>query len=299
MKNFLRKIASLINIKTITGFSFREKGAALSALMRRMPDFHVMRKILETRRFQRPTSPSPVYAPSGNRLMIIAPHHDDDIIGCGGIILHSIRSGKNVMPVYVTDGMNASPQYSMDQMVAIRKKEAREVWEKIGGTPPVFLDIPNKNFCLGTDNVLKFYNAIINFNPDCIFIPFFLEDPDAHRKTVHLFYLASKVGSFPCSEVWSYQVSSMICPNIYADISDVIEEKCELMRIWESQNSVFNYEHYCRGLNAYNSLFCRQKGGQATYLELFFVVDTGEYIQMIERYYSQPMEMIYGDKTRY
>ncbi|MFA5189370.1 MAG: PIG-L family deacetylase [Verrucomicrobiia bacterium] len=41
-----------------------------------------------------------------DRVLILAPHPDDEIIGCAGVILHALKSGAAVKVVYLTNGDN-------------------------------------------------------------------------------------------------------------------------------------------------------------------------------------------------
>ena len=301
LKRIIRKLCSFFcrNLKP-GSFSTADKGAALTALLRRMPDFDLAVNILLTRRFQRPIGPTFVSCPEGHRLMILAPHQDDEIIGCGGLILHSVQAGKEVLPIYLSDGRNNVPGYDMDEVPELRRQEAVRVWDTIGGIKPVFWNIPNKQFSSSRETAKRIYDALNEYKPDCVFIPFFLEDPDSHRKTNHMLLMAREFGPLPDIEIWAYQVSTMICPNVGVEISDVVEKKHELMQMWKSQNAVFDYAHYARGLNIYNGFCYRGKGAVQAHVELFFVVKMEEYLGLLDLYFGKnDHDRIYGEKTRY
>ncbi|WP_084511232.1 glycosyltransferase [Desulfatibacillum aliphaticivorans] len=278
-------------------YTVEEKGAALKALLQRTTDMDLMLRVLETRRFIRPIKTDFVRCPEGDRLLFIAPHQDDAIIGCGGLILHAQEDGKTLIPIYVSDGMNFSPGIKPEDVPAVRKQEACKVWKTVGNIDPIFWDIPNKEYPITPELAQKLYDAIHEHKPDCLFIPFFLEDPDSHRKTNQLLYMAGQLGPLPELEVWAYQVTSMICPNVGVEISDVIEKKQHLMGMWKSQNAVFDYQHYSYGLNVRNSLFYRLGDKPKPHVELFFVVPMREYQELLHGYYgSGDEETIYGRK---
>src|SRR5438132_8706173 len=43
----------------------------------------------------------------GERLLVLAPHPDDEVIGCGGLIARHLLAGRRVRVVVVTDGAEA------------------------------------------------------------------------------------------------------------------------------------------------------------------------------------------------
>src|SRR5437868_4739139 len=48
--------------------------------------------------------PIPIQAPFGDSLLVLAPHQDDEAIGCGGALALQVRSKKNAAVVLLHDG---------------------------------------------------------------------------------------------------------------------------------------------------------------------------------------------------
>ena len=227
--------------------------------------------------------------PTGQRLLVFAPHQDDEIIGCGGVFLKSLRAGREIQVIYVTDG--ASPKLTGEdrrRYVARRHEEAQKIWMSMGGNAPMFWDLPGRQLPLNEATATRLAEAISDFRPDCLFIPFFLEDPHDHRKLSHLLWMAYQQHQLPEHEVWAYQVTSMICPNVAVDITEVESEKHRLMQMWVSQNQSFDYAHRARGLNAANALYVDGvlKGVARPYVELFFVEPMASYQEVIGHYFE-------------
>ena len=62
-------------------------------------------------------------------VLVVAPHPDDESIGCGGLIAGLRRRGVAVQIVVMTDGTGShpgSPRYPAPQLAALREAEARE-----------------------------------------------------------------------------------------------------------------------------------------------------------------------------
>ena len=74
-----------------------------------------------------------------NRILVIAPHPDDEILGCGGIMIKNIAEGNEVYVSIVTKG--CPPLYKPER-TAINQKDARNCHQHIGVKKTFFLDFP-------------------------------------------------------------------------------------------------------------------------------------------------------------
>ena len=69
--------------------------------------------------------PERVEAPPGSRIVVLAPHPDDDVLGCGGTLAKQVVTGASVSVVYLTDGRKGDPTFaSEDDLVKERQREA-------------------------------------------------------------------------------------------------------------------------------------------------------------------------------
>ncbi len=76
-------------------------------------------------------------APSGI-LLIVAPHPDDETLGCGGLIASAVDAGRDVRVVVLTDGAAShpgSPTYSARRVAALREAELRKGAVALGLQP--------------------------------------------------------------------------------------------------------------------------------------------------------------------
>ncbi len=250
-------------------------------------------KVLTTDRFKINLNTLVREAPGqGKRILVIAPHQDDETIGAGGTLIQSAAAGAKITCVYITDGSLASSKIPEREMLLCREKEAREVWKMIGGDP-IFLRYPDGGTPIDMTNAAFFADLIKQKNPDIIFIPFLLDNHPEHRRANHLFWNAKPhLTSMKC-EIWAYQVWSDLIPNIAIDISNVMESKNRLNRLWKSQNVVRDYVHYSQGLNAYNSKFINTN--LPAYIEVFFSVPINEYFELCGIYFNSSLIKLYSD----
>jgi LmbE family N-acetylglucosaminyl deacetylase len=80
-------------------------------------------------------------------VVVISPHPDDDVIGCGGTLLRLARRGARIGVTYVTDGSAShvkSKRFPPDVLRSVRESEARAALRSLGiRTEPQFLRAPD------------------------------------------------------------------------------------------------------------------------------------------------------------
>jgi LmbE family N-acetylglucosaminyl deacetylase len=78
-------------------------------------------------------------------VLVVAPHPDDDVIGCGGALYGLARAGIQPTILYVTDGRASHPDSSRflpSQLAVLREREALEALSELGiSTQPIFLRV--------------------------------------------------------------------------------------------------------------------------------------------------------------
>lgn len=67
-------------------------------------------------------------------VLVVAPHPDDESLGCGGLIAECRARGQDVYVVIVTDGSRShhSPSYPPERLAALRAQEARNALQELG-----------------------------------------------------------------------------------------------------------------------------------------------------------------------
>jgi LmbE family N-acetylglucosaminyl deacetylase len=86
--------------------------------------------------------------PDSRRLLVIAPHPDDEAIGAWGLIVRARRRGADVRVIVVTDGAGshrASPSWPRARLVQERQRETRAAMRRIGvpASAVTFLGLPD------------------------------------------------------------------------------------------------------------------------------------------------------------
>ena len=242
-------------------------------------------QVLETKRFTRNFLPLPMDGPEAKRILVIAPHPDDDVFGPGGTLIRAASQGAEIQTVYVTDGGN-------NESHSLQIREELQSACRLIGAAPLFLGIPPGRIPLWGDSRLRTLRSHLDeFRPDCLFIPFFLDDHDDHRRVNEMVVSVLDDMKQSPTEIWAYQVYSTVLPNVVVDITNVLDQKKQAMDLLQSVRGERNWSHYVLGMNAAN---CRYlPGKEPRYVETFFVVPWVEYRELCRLYFSAGKENVY------
>lgn len=73
-------------------------------------------------------------ASAGRSCLVLAPHPDDEVLGCGATILRKRRAGRPVHVAFASDGRHshASARVAADELARRREAEAREAARRLG-----------------------------------------------------------------------------------------------------------------------------------------------------------------------
>jgi len=210
-------------------------------------------------------------------VLILAPHPDDEIIGCGGAIIKHIRKGSRIFVIYLTDGREGGQNTDHLALSNLRKEEAKAGLRVMGCSEFLFMDYPDLRLCEYMEECAKALAKVIaDFKPDSIFVPNFLEASLDHAATAKILARALKKerGMSMC---YSYEVWTTIVPNTIVDISDVMTTKLEALRKHKSQVSQNDFTQKVEGLNSYRSIYI---GNRARYCEAFLKNTQKEYVRI-------------------
>jgi LmbE family N-acetylglucosaminyl deacetylase len=225
--------------------------------------------------------PIPIRAPFGQSMLVVAPHQDDETIGCGGVLALQVRAKRPACVVLLHDGADGHDELGMTrpQLVALRNEESRRAAAVIGMEPPVFLSYPDLS-ASATEAAEALRGIIADRNVDAVFVPFMLDGHADHRKANYI--LAAALKKIDRSvRVFGYEVWGLSIPNVIVVIDDVMEQKLAMLRCFDFANKAIDYVNTTQGLNMYRS---RMLGsGVSKYAECFFEIPSAEYIGLVER----------------
>src|SRR5262249_5061306 len=134
----------------------------------------------------------PIQAPFGKSMLIVAPHQDDEIIGCGGALALQVRAGKPANVVILLDGAEGHEELglSREQQRDIRNEESRQA-AAILGLEPRFLNHPG--LVDSKPQAVQELTALIEeVHADAVFAPFVLDGHPDHRAANYILAEALK-----------------------------------------------------------------------------------------------------------
>ncbi|MEO8035144.1 MAG: PIG-L family deacetylase [Acidobacteriota bacterium] len=198
----------------------------------------------------------------GERLLVLAPHPDDEVIGCGGLLAAHLRDGRKVAVVIATDGGAAEAATGdVDAYRLTREQESLRGLAILGQPVDVrFLRFPDRSLASRTQQLGDALRQVLaELTPDLIAVPSPVEIHPDHLALSRAFCeLVQKDGTLfaelATTRVLFYEVSQPIRPNTLLDISDVAEAKYEAVAAHATQLRVRDYVAFARGLNAYRAM---------------------------------------------
>ena len=212
----------------------------------------------------------------GERLLVLAPHPDDEVLGCGGVLALNASQQRQITVVVATDGTAADS--SQPDSTAYRARREDETVAGLGSlgivTPPSFLHLPDRSLrATSAELSLRIREAILDSRPDLILAPSPVEThPDHVALAMTLVDLIQSDetlrGLLAITRVAFYEVSQPIRPNTLVDISAVADKKRSAMEAHTSQHELRDYARYISGLNEYRTMSLSR---EATAAEAFWV----------------------------
>ena len=73
--------------------------------------------------------------PPGARAVIVAPHPDDEVLGCGGLLQLLATAGRSMQLISVTDGSASHPgsqRWPVERLSVVRPQESAEALRRLG-----------------------------------------------------------------------------------------------------------------------------------------------------------------------
>jgi len=192
-------------------------------------------------------------SPPGERVIVFAPHPDDETLGCGGTLKKLSARGKRVMVVFLTEGEKARPDArDKERYAETRRREAMKAMRVLGVQTYEFLGFPDRELFQNREKVERAFRRIISdFGPDAAYCPSLIEINPDHRAAAEL--LCTLHRESPDFRCVFYEITSPIRPNILIDVTDTYKYKEKAVKCYKSQLKITDYLMLIRALNTYRS----------------------------------------------
>jgi LmbE family N-acetylglucosaminyl deacetylase len=179
-------------------------------------------------------------------ILVIAPHPDDEVLGCAGLIKRETLKGNTVNVLIVTRG--SAKKYSEEKVNNVRK-EALKAHAILGVEKTLFLDFPAPDLDMESKAEMsgKISEVIRKLEINELYLP---HRGDIHHDHEAVFtaglVAARPVSGNPVKRIFSYETlsetewaapfsSDTFIPTFFVDVTQVFTSKLEAMKQFKSQ----------------------------------------------------------------
>ena len=230
------------------------------------------RFLLKIKRATHRASPQ-LIVPDARRVLVIAPHMDDEVIPCGGTLLRLIAAGASVHVVFVSDSSAGlrDPQLAA-QLVGVRRAEAAAVRDFMGFAGVCEFGFPDSRLVEHERAIADgLASEMERVRPELVLCPF---PTDAHSD--HMTCAAAAAAAMRRigwrGVLFAYEVWTPLWPNIAVEIGDFVERKSRAIHLYASQIADRDYAAAILGLNRYRGL-----AHAVDFAEAFYRCDAAEF----------------------
>ena len=198
-------------------------------------------------------------------ILVVAPHPDDEILGCGGTIKKMISQNKKVCVLIISRGKKG--MFSEERINNVRM-EALKAHRILGITGTEFLDFPAPELDLISVSELSFAisEVIAKVRPDTIFLPHRGDLHHDHKAVFNAGLVSARPQKFGfVKRLFSYETLSetdwaapfgddVFIPDFYVNITEVFNAKLEAMKCYKSQLKDFPNPRSLKAIEALANL---------------------------------------------
>jgi N-acetylglucosamine malate deacetylase 1 len=186
-------------------------------------------------------------------ILVIAPHPDDEAIGCGGAICLHTKRGDRVDAVFLTSGELGLKHLPKKKACQIREREAEKAAGVLGLSAISFLR--KSDWYLGEqikDAATALKPLLEKAAPDLIYLPHENEWHPDHKAAAPI---VRRALSRTAVTLLGYEIWSPLTEyDHYENISSVMTRKLRAVRCHRSQMKEFAYDRAITGLNQYRGV---------------------------------------------
>lgn len=210
------------------------------------------------------------------RVLCVAPHPDDEVFGCGGLLAALVDHGCRVQTVILTcggaGGGGANPSSSPDDqaLIAQRREESSQAAKALGTPPPEFLSFDDRSLRYGPALKAALAAAIQQHTPQLLLLPSLSEPHPDHQAAALAGLAAAREAGPGLRTVLFYESGAPLHANVHFPIDAMAERKWRAVKCFTSQLGVEDYEGHSRAMAALRAFGLRPACREA---ESFFQVD--------------------------
>ena len=204
-----------------------------------------------------------------DKVLVLAPHCDDEILGCGGIMAKNIDAGVPVYVAVVTNGNLGAPEIFPKEGTDKVRSEARKAHKLMGVTETFFLDFPAPRL-----DSIPSYKLSIELNKllkrlqiKTLYVPHRGDIHKDHRITYESALVASRpIDNCTVNKIYAYETLSetewappfgddAFIPNVFEDISGkYLQQKIDAFKCYQTQLKHFPHSRSVKSIEVLSNM---------------------------------------------
>jgi LmbE family N-acetylglucosaminyl deacetylase len=214
------------------------------------------------------------------RVLVLSPHPDDELIGCGGTLCRLIAAGGRVSILQATDGSRLRSLRDLPEArrKSVRLDESRRVAEAMGAELVLWRKQDSQLHC--TDGtVTELARLLVDWRPTHVFTPF-LGDPHGDHRTLSLIFAGAVETANLQPQVLQYEVWSLVPANLHCEITGQAATLEKLLLLYERAMRADDFVHFYESRALARAL---ELTGRPGYVEAFLATSSAKYRRLAER----------------
>jgi LmbE family N-acetylglucosaminyl deacetylase len=211
------------------------------------------------------------------KTLVVAPHPDDELLGCGGTLLRRVEEGGTVAWLLMT-AIKEDNGWSVER-IEERSREIEKVRQELQIAPHHLyrLGLPTAELDRFTISLLvaKISKVVVDFEPDELLLPHPGDAHSDHRVTFEAASACTKWFRYPSikrvivyetlseTEMGINPTENTFKPNLFIDITAHLEKKLSLLSIYRSELGEHPFPRSRDAITALTILRGSQMGAKA------------------------------------
>lgn len=217
---------------------------------------------------------------AGRTVLVLAPHPDDELIGCGGTLDRMIAAGARVTVVQVTDG-SASATFR-DEPDEVRRtqrlEEANRVARSLGVERTIEWREDNRNLAYRPELARRLCEVLDEVDPALVLVPFVTDIHPDHVLIARLLATALAEGRPRSFRILGYEIWCRIPANAWCDVTSVMNRLEERLFLYPTAMKVDDFVFQCSARNYVHAL---ELAGRPGFVEAFHESDVARFRTLV------------------
>jgi len=194
-------------------------------------------------------------------ILVVAPHPDDEVLGCGGALCQHAAAGARVVVAFLTSGELGLKHLPRAEAWRVREQEARRAARILGLAGVEFLRGPDWSVGEATVQLARLLRTIVQREkPHLIYLPQPADWHPDHQAALPLLRLVFDRRGRKTPELRAYEVwSPLPAFDQVVDITALMPRKLRALRAHKSQLEEFDYVRAIKGLNQFRGALAAKR----------------------------------------